>query len=109
MKRKFALFQMPATGGLLSKGATTTTPTPTDSPWVGKTFYRQREGLHAETTYLALTVILKLVVQESDQRHLDCFKYGYSSVSRSVSSYFFEASSWNYGTNVMVTVWSSCS
>ena len=32
-------------------------------------------GLHAETAQSALTVILKLVMWWSDQRHLDCFKY----------------------------------
>ena len=29
---------------------------------MGKSFYRQREGLHAETAQSALTVILKLVI-----------------------------------------------
>ena len=41
----------------------------------GKSFYRQREGLHAETAQSALTGILKLVMRWSDQCHLDCFKY----------------------------------
>ena len=32
-------------------------------------------GLHAETVESAPTVTLKLVMQWSDQCHLDCFKY----------------------------------
>ena len=32
-------------------------------------------GLRAETAQSALTVVLKLVMQWSDQCHLDCFKY----------------------------------
>ena len=34
-----------------------------------------RRGLHAETAQSALTAVLKLGMQWSDQRHLDCFKY----------------------------------
>ena len=37
---------------------------------------RQREGaIHGNSTGSALTVILKLVMQWSDERHFDCFKY----------------------------------
>ena len=42
----------------------------------GGASYRQREGaLRGNSTRSALTVILKLVMQWSDERHLDCFKY----------------------------------
>ena len=52
-------------------------------------------GLHAETSQSACTIILKLVIQWSDQCHLDCFKYSQSSVPGLVCSHFLEASSWN--------------
>ena len=61
----------------------------------GKSFYRRRE--RAETAQAALTGILKLVMQWSDQWHLDCFKYSESLVPESVFSHFFEASSQNCG------------
>ena len=32
-------------------------------------------GLHVETARSTLTVILKLIMQWSDQHHLDCFNY----------------------------------
>ena len=59
--------------------------------------YRWREGVHAETAQSAVTVILKLVMQWSDQCHLDCFKYSYALVPGSVCSHFLEASSRNCG------------
>ena len=80
-ERKLALFWIPATGAgggygggdvCLSRGQLSATYI----QQVGKSFYRLREGLHAETAQSALTVILKLVIQWTDQRHLDCFKYG---------------------------------
>jgi len=49
------------------------------------------------TAELALTVILKLVMQLPEQRHLDCFKYSYYLVSGLICSYFLEASSRNCG------------
>ena len=36
---------------------------------------RQREGAIGRNSRSALTVILKLVMQWSDEHHLDCFKY----------------------------------
>ena len=52
------------------------TPPPlTISGQESKSFYRWREGLHAKTAQSALTVTLKLVMQWSNQCHLDCFKY----------------------------------
>ena len=47
---------------------------PTDSQWA-RAFIDGGRGLLAETAQSALIVILKLVMQWSDQRHLDCFKY----------------------------------
>ena len=49
-------------------------PPTTDNQWVRALIDRARE-LHAETAQSALTVILKLIMQWSDQCHLDCFKY----------------------------------
>ena len=70
--------------------------TPVQRPAIGgKSFYRRRE--RAETAQAALTGILKLVMQWSDQWHLDCFKYSESLVPESVFSHFFEASSQNCG------------
>ena len=58
-KGRFALFQMLATGGRVDI-------CPKADSWPrnqwGKSFYRQKEGLHAETAQLALTVIFKLIV-----------------------------------------------
>ena len=58
-----------------------TPPPPTDNQWT-RAFKGEfqgctsrERGLQAETAQTALTVILKLVMQWSDQRHLDCFKY----------------------------------
>ena len=57
-------------GGLLSKGQLPTT----DNQWA-RAFIDGRRGLYVETAQSTLTVILKLVTQWSDQRHLLCFKY----------------------------------
>ena len=62
----------------------------------GERAFLDREG-HMQKQQLALTVILKLVMWWSDQRHLDCFKYSYSSVPRSVYFYFLETNSQNCG------------
>ena len=63
-KGKFALFQMPATGGEggpLSKGWLPQLPT--SNQW-GKNFYRQKEGdrCRNSTAQSALTVIFKLII-----------------------------------------------
>ena len=54
-------------------------------------------GLHVETAQSALTVMLKLEMQWSDQHHLDCFKYSSSSVPGLVCSHFLEVNSQNCG------------
>ena len=57
-------------GGLPSKGRLPAT----DHQWA-RAFIDRGRGLHSETAQSALKVILKLVMQWSDQCHLDCFKY----------------------------------
>ena len=47
---------------------------PTDNQ-CARAFIDGGRGLHAETAQSALTVLLKLVMQWYDQRHIDCFKY----------------------------------
>ena len=49
-------------------------PPPTDHQWASAFIDRGR-GLHAETAQSAPTVILQLVMQWSDQCHLNCFRY----------------------------------
>ena len=58
-------------GGLLSKGRLPPSH-PHDNQWA-RAFIGWGRGLHAETTQSALTLILKLVMQWSNQHHLDCF------------------------------------
>ena len=43
--------------------------------WSFSGLYRQRKGAMYRTVQSALTVILKLVMQYSDQHNVDCFKY----------------------------------
>ena len=76
-KGKSALFHGLATwcgswaeGGRLSEGRLP----PTDKQGA-RAFIDGGRGLHMERAESALTVILKLVLQWSDQHHLDCFKY----------------------------------
>ena len=82
-KGKFALFWMPATrvgkggrgeggeGGLGKKSIQRMTLLHCQS--MGKNFYRQREGVRAETIQSALTVFLKLVILKDgwSDHHLD--------------------------------------
>ena len=56
----------------LSKGPTLA-PTPDNQ--ATRAFIGGERELHVETVRSALTITLKLVMQWSDQRHLDCFKY----------------------------------
>ena len=57
------------------KADSTPQPPYSDTQWA-RVFIDRQRGLHAEAAQSALTVILKLVIQWTDQRHLDCFKYG---------------------------------
>ena len=74
----------------------------TDSQWV-RALYIEGGGLHAETAQSPLITTLKLVISGLIILKLvigcltDYFKCSYSSVPRSVCSYFLEASSWNCG------------
>ena len=70
-------------------------PPSTSCPYRERAFTCEGRGLHADVVQLALTVILKLVLQWSDQHHLDYFKYSESAVPESVCCHFLEASSWN--------------
>ena len=56
----------------LSKGPT---PAPTPDNQATRAFIGGERELQVETVRSALTITLKLVMQWSDQRHLDCFKY----------------------------------
>ena len=70
-------------------------PTPQPYNQGARAVIDKGRGLHAETAESALTVILKLDMQWSDQCHLDCFRYNLSSVPWSVYSYFLEDNSQN--------------
>ena len=64
-KRKFALFQMPATAGEcrhLSRGWLSPPPPHTLASSGARAFTDRRRGLNAETVQPALTVIFKLVI-----------------------------------------------
>ena len=90
-------------GGLRSQGLT-----PRQSQW-GRAFIGGEKWLHAETARSALTVILKLAMQWSDQCHLDCL----STVDLQFQGQFVPISLrpflGNVASYVMATVWSSCS
>ena len=58
-------------GGHLSEGWLPTMP---GNQW-GKSFYRQRRGLHAETAQWGLTVVFKSVIGGLTCHHLDGFRY----------------------------------
>ena len=61
-------------GGIRGVNSCPQANSPTDNQWARAFIVRER-GRHTETAQSALTVILKLVIRLSDQRHLDCFKY----------------------------------
>ena len=72
---KFALFQMPATGGsgggYVSKGQLSLTK----SNWWGKSFYRQKKGAPCRNNTVSSDSHLQIGHWWSDQRHLGCFTY----------------------------------
>ena len=57
----------------------------------------ERGGYMQKQQCQLLTGILKLVMQWSDQRYFDCFKYSSSSVPGSVCSHILAASSQDCG------------
>ena len=86
-----------------------------NSPWLATSgqelLQMERGGLFTEIVQSALTVILKLVMQWSDQCHLDCLKYSSSLIPGSIFSNFFEASLLNCGSLMswLQSGWFSCS
>ena len=61
-------------GGQMSVQRLTPPTAPPDNQGA-RAFIDRGRRLQAETAQSALTVILKLVMQWSDQYHLDCFRY----------------------------------
>ena len=86
---------MPATGQGRPLSKDQLPPPPGQA--VGKSFYRQREGAMVRNSIVSSDSHLQLGHLWSDQRHLGCFGYRYSSVPGSVFSHFFEANSQNCG------------
>ena len=73
-------------------GSMADSPTTTSCPnreWE-RAFTCEGRGLHADVVQLALTVILKLVLQWSAQRHPDYFKCHESAVPEPVCCHFLE-------------------
>ena len=73
---------------------------PTHTHWqsVSMSFYRWKEGAKCRNSAVSSdSHAVKLVMWWSDQHHLDCFKYSWSSVPGSVCSHFSEISSQNCG------------
>ena len=93
-KRKFALFQMPATGG---RGRSVQRPTPPLIISRQEVFIDRRRGLHAETVQSALTVIFKLVMGGLTRVILVVLGAVNLQFRGSVCFHFFEANCWNCG------------
>ena len=121
-KKKGALFRKLATWG----GGELVSPKPSPSGQIRvqeplkESFKDVQAGALCRAAQSALTIILKLVMWWSGQRHLDCFKHSKSSTPGSVCCHFLEASPWNCASHrfstaqdgaayIMTTVWSSCS
>ena len=78
----------------LSKGQL---PQPPPREW-GESFYRQRGAVAiCRNSTVISNSHLQIGHQWSDQHHLDCFQYHYSSGPGSLCSHFFVANSWNCG------------
>ena len=101
MERKIALSQRTATWG--EGGPVAKDQLSTDHQWV-VAFKGKFQGcisgqkrLHTEIAQSTLSVILKSIMQLSDQHHLDCSKYIQSSAPGLVCSHFSEVNSLNCG------------
>lgn len=114
---KLALFQMPATGGervadIYPRVDSCPSPAPPPNTSTGNLWARGLRG----TTYRNSIVIfsphshLQIGQQWSDQRHLGCFRYSWSSVPGPICSHFLAASPQELlGSSWSADVWSSCS
>ena len=98
VERKVCLFQMSETGGERVTDDSPKADSPhTGNQW-GKMFYREK--WRGATTCRNSTVIsdshFQTGHQWSDQHHLGCFRYSYSSVPGAICSHLFAPSSRNW-------------
>ena len=77
--------------------------------WRDKSFYRQRERVACRNSRVNADHHLEIGHQWSDQLHLDCFKYSYSSVLGFVCFHFSRSIFRSVAAYIMATVRSSCS
>ena len=77
--------------------------------WMDKNFYRQRERVICRNNRVSSDSHLEIGHRWSDQCHLDCFKYSYSSVPGLVCFHFSRSVLRTVAAYVMATVRSSCS
>ena len=101
VERKVCLFQMSETGGERVTDDCSKADSPhTGNQW-GKMFYREK--WRGVTTCRNSTVIsdshFQTGYQWSDQHHLGCFRYSYSSVPGAICSHLFAPSSRNCGSS----------
>ena len=86
-----------------------TPPTSYPRQLMSYSFYRWREGATCRNSTVSSDSHLQTGPQWSDQHHLDCFKYSYSSVPESVCFHFSRSVLGIVAAYVMGTIWSSCS